>query len=74
MSDHEAVQQQEGFAAVRSGVKLEQTSKGPIQVKVSVYEGTTETEMQRVKDLAIRTLEVAIREIDALNGLSTTSA
>ncbi len=72
MSDPERFAEEQGHAGVRSGVKLEQTSKGPIQVKVNCYEGTTEAEMQRLKDIAVRTLTATVNEINALAGFSTT--
>ncbi len=53
--------------AVRSSVKLDINAKGAAQPKISVYEGTTEEEMQRIKDIAIRTLEVTLNELRARN-------
>lgn len=50
-------------SAVRSGVKIETNSKGFSQVKVAVYEGTTEDEMQRVKDLAVLVYEKTVAEL-----------
>lgn len=63
MSDH-TIEQQAGEAGlVRSGVKIETNSKGMAQVKVAIYEGTTQDEAQRIKDLAVQVYETTIREL-----------
>lgn len=46
-----------------SGVKIETTAKGLAVVTVRVYGDVDEAEMQRRKDLAVRTYETAIREL-----------
>lgn len=49
--------------ALRSSVKIEQNAKGNAQVRVSVYEGAAQEEMQRLKDLAIQTYLATVREL-----------
>lgn len=60
----------EAQPAVRSGVKLDTTAKGFVQTKIAVYEGTTEEEMQRVLDLAVRTYETTVARLGARASLS----
>ncbi len=52
---------------VRSSVKLNLNAKGAAQPAISVYEGTSEEEMQRIKDIAVRVLEVTLNELRAKN-------
>ena len=47
----------------RSSVKIEVNAKDVPQVRVSVYEGTTEAQMQECLDLAIATLNAARRQL-----------
>lgn len=60
----------EATPAVRSGVKLGTTAKGFVQVNVSVYEGTEETEMERLKNLAIETYNKTVAMLGAKASLS----
>jgi len=53
------VEQQE----VRSSVKIDTTAKGMAQVRVSVYAGETEAEMDRLKDLAVNCYEKTIAKL-----------
>lgn len=62
----------EAGIAPRSSVKIEQTSKGPVQIKVSVYAGDDADVMQAVKDLAIDTYQKTIAELKT-RGIVTTS-
>lgn len=55
--------QQQVEITARSSVKIEMNSKGMAQVKVAVYAGEEESEMQRVKDLAVNTYNVTIRAL-----------
>ncbi len=49
---------------VRSSVKIDENAKGYPQLKIAIYEGTSDDEAQRIKDLAIRTFEVGRRELN----------
>lgn len=51
--------------ATRSGVKIEQNSKGFAQVKVSVYQGDTFETMQGILDIAVRAYEATLRQLGA---------
>ena len=51
MSEH-LLEESEPSAGVRSGVKIEENSKGFPQIKLAVYEGTTQSEIQECSDLA----------------------
>lgn len=51
------------LAAALSSVSIDTTAKGMAVVKVRAVDGVTEDEMQRIKDLAVRTYETAIREL-----------
>jgi hypothetical protein len=53
------IEQQE----VRSSVKIETTAKGLAQVRVSVYAGETEQEMERLKNLAVTCYEKTIAQL-----------
>lgn len=61
----------EAQPAVRSGVRIEMNAKGQAQVKVSVYVGDTEQDLQEAKDLAVRTYQATVLQINATQGLST---
>lgn len=50
-------------AAAASSVTIDTTAKGLAVLKVKVVDGVTEEEMERLKNLAIRTYEVATREL-----------
>jgi hypothetical protein len=60
----------EAGPAVRSGVKIDTNSKGFAQTKVQVYEGTTEEEMERIKNLAVTTYQKTIAMLGAAASLS----
>jgi hypothetical protein len=60
----------EAAPAVRSGIKIETNSKGFAQVRVSVYSGETEEEMERLKNLAVLTYEKTIAQLGARASLS----
>lgn len=47
----------------RSRVKLTTNAKGGVQPEITVVEGTTEEEMQRIIDLALRSREVLVRSL-----------
>lgn len=50
---------------LRSGIKIEMSSKGIVQVKVAVYAGETEDEVQRLIDLATKAYETTVRKVGA---------
>lgn len=50
---------------IRSGVKIEQNSKGFAQVKVSVYQGETHETLQPLIDLAVEAYETTLRKLGA---------
>lgn len=62
MSDH-SLEEPDPSAGVRSGVKIEESSKGFPQIKVLVYEGTTQEQMQEASDLALGTYRALKRQL-----------
>lgn len=48
---------------IRSGVKIEQNSKGFAQTKVSVYAGETTESMQKIIDIAVEAYETLLRRL-----------
>lgn len=48
---------------IRSGVKIEQNSKGFAQTKVSVYAGETEESMQEIIDIAVKAYETLLNRL-----------
>ena len=52
----------------RSRVKLTTNAKGMVQPEITVVEGTSEEELQRILDLALRSHEVAVRRLGSLSG------
>lgn len=71
MTQQEAmVEAHDASPLVRSSVKIDMNAKGLAQLKVHVYEDTTEEEMQRVKDLAIRTYQVAMMELSKITNIA----
>ncbi len=50
---------------IKSGIRIETNSKGMAQVKVSVYDGVDEAEVQRLMDLAVKAYETVIARLGA---------
>ena len=68
MNDHEQIGQSvqlEALPSERSMVRLETNSKGIVQVKIAVYAGETDAEMERLRLLAVKTYDALQEQLGA---------
>lgn len=49
----------------KSSVKIKQTAKGDAQVDVSVYDGTDEAELNRIRTLAVTAYRLTVADVSA---------
>jgi len=56
--------------AQRSSVQIDQTAKQVPMLRVKVYSGETDAEMQRIMDLALRTYEVGLRKLQHIQSVA----